>query len=548
MLLDVPFLTRTKNKGWYGYRRRVPKHLQNLFQGKTEIIQAFNTKSHNIALIELAKTNEWFDKRVATNGYTKKKSGLLPREQLKDILTDLENTGLHPDQQPEVNVHTSRSDLTDMTKDALDAAIAKVKLDKGEITQDEYFAILKPLETGKMWQLKAFQSKREFLLDHLNKKYTNHDKLSGLVPVVGDDDYPPAQLKWDESDPEVIRYRIMNGDPVNPPPTWLNALDTYLRYNLRKRRNPEQAVKHQRAAVAMANKLSTAFPQRMDTPLVDIEQHMIEDFCDVAWLNASTRDRNLRTLAAIWRSWDINNQKQKVNFDPFVSVMKQNTDKVKRDAIERRSLTPAEFQHFNTSILGEPNVEIKLIGMIMAYCGAPTGEAAGLARGDIKLNVSTPYMIFRNHTDRIMGKDRIERAVPFIHNGIKLLIYPLLTHLKDYLVQHDFGPDDLVFPEYGSGSHVSSGRSKLLSKHISNMRSVYDNRQAVPYSLRHTFKDKYQAAGIPSQIGEYIMGHKTTGSSKVHESYGTGMPPQKLVDHMTVITEVQEHGFFEEYD
>ena len=170
-----PFLQEPK-KGWYGYRRRVPIYLQNLFQGTTEIIQALNTRSHDIALIQLAKTNEWFDKRVTTNGYTNKKSRLLPGEQLKDILTD----------------------------------------------------------------------------------------------------------------PEVIRDHIMNADSVNPPPTWQNVLDTYLRYNLRKRRNPEQAVKHQRAAVAMANKLGTAFPQLMDTPLVDIEQHMIEDFCDVSWLNAST--------------------------------------------------------------------------------------------------------------------------------------------------------------------------------------------------------------------------------------------------------------------
>ena len=434
MLLNVPFLTCTKNKGWYGYRRRVPKHLRHLFQGKTEYIQAFNTKSHDIALIELAKTNEWFDKRVTSNGYTrKKKSGVLPREQVKEIITDLENTGLHPDQQPEVNVHTSGSDLTDMTKDALDAAIAKVKLDKGEISKEEYLTLLEPLETGKMWQLKAFQAQREFLLDHLYKKYTNHDNLSGPVPVVGDDDFPPPQLKWDESDPEVIKYRIMNGDPVNPAATWQNALDTYLHYNLQKRRNPEQTIKHQTAAVSMANKLATAFPKRMDTPLIEVEKFMIEDFCNVVWPNAATRDRNLRTLAAIWRSWDVHNEKEKVGFDPFKSIIKLNADKLTTDTIERRSFTPEEFQHFNKSILDEPKAEIKLIGMIMAYCGAPTGEAAGLTRGDIKLNASTPYMVFRNNKVRVMGKDRLERAVPFIHSGIKLQIYPLFTFLKQYL-------------------------------------------------------------------------------------------------------------------
>ena len=59
---------------------------------------------------------------------------------------------------------------------------------------------------------------------------------------------------------------------------------------------------------------------------------------------------------------------------------------------------------------------------------------------------------------------------------------------------------------------------------------------------------KVKAAGLPSEIGEYIMGHKTKGSSKVHQEYGTGMPPQLMVNHMKAITVVQEHGYFEQYD
>ena len=184
--------------------------------------------------------------------------------------------------------------------------------------------------------------------------------------------------------------------------------------------------------------------------------------------------------------------------------------------------------------------------MIMAYCGAPVGEVASLVRSDIKLSASTPHMIFRNHPNRIMGGGRIERAVPFIHSGKKLLIYPLLTHLKDYLKQNDFKPLELVFPRFGSGSNSTSSRSKMLSRHICNMGSDIDSRQLVPYSLQQTFKDRVQSAGgIPSELGEYLMGNKTVGSRKVFSKYGTSMPLQKLVDHMTSIIDVQEHGFFE---
>jgi integrase len=555
MLLNVPFLTCTKNKGWYGYRRRVPKHLRHLFQGKTEYIQAFNTKSHDIALIELAKTNEWFDKRVTSNGYTrKKKLGLLPREQVKEIVTDLENTGLHPDQQPEVNVHTDPEEISKLLTDTLQVQLLQIQFQDNKITLQEFqekVAALN-LENSMLHKLKTFDGERQQLKKRLSYKFIDMDRMNAesVDPNIDCDaeDYAMPQLKWDESDPEVIKYRIMNGESVHPAPTWQNALDTYLHYNLQKRRNPEQTIKHQTAAVSMANKLDTAFPKRMDTPLIEVEKFMIEDFCNVVWPNAATRDRNLRTLAAIWRSWDVHNEKEKVGFDPFKSIIKLNADKLTTDTIERRALTPAEFQHFNKSILDEPKAEIKLIGMIMAYCGAPTGEAAGLTRGDIKLNASTPYMVFRNNKVRVMGKDRLERAVPFIHSGIKLQIYPLFTFLKQYLDQKDLEPDDLVFPEYGCGKHVSSSRTKLLSNHISNMRSDYDSRQAVPYSLRHTFKDRYESAGVPAQVGEYIMGHKTKQSSKVHSKYGTGMPIQMLVDYITDITEVQDHGFFEEYD
>ena len=43
----------------------------------------------------------------------------------------------------------------------------------------------------------------------------------------------------------------------------------------------------------------------------DVEQFMIEDFAEDCVAQHSTRVRNLRTLRAVWRSWDRNNQRQK---------------------------------------------------------------------------------------------------------------------------------------------------------------------------------------------------------------------------------------------
>ena len=51
-------------------------------------------------------------------------------------------------------------------------------------------------------------------------------------------------------------------------------------------------------------------------------------------------------------------------------------------------------------------------------------------------------------------------------------------------------------------------------------------------------------ARVPSSVTEYLMGHRSKESSKTHEKYGTGLPPKELVDWMTAIQEVQDHGHF----
>ena len=534
---NIPFLTVTAKGGWYGYRRRIPKKVRHLFENKSEWIKSFKTKNLDIAQLELRKMNEWYEHRIASHGGTEKIKGQLPRQQVHAVVTDLLERGLHPDDQPEINVHSQRSDILDMTKDTLDAAIAKERWNKGEISQDEYRTLLGSMSGGNLWRLVSFQEQRAFLLYELRKKYTDHSKLENLGPILETDDYVPPQLVWDETDPEVIRYRVMCGENLLPDPTWQNALDDYLRRNLTiKLRNPEQIQKHEKATISLAQKLATALPKGMNTPMKDVETYMVEEFAAVAWPNYSTRVRNLRTLRAVWRSWDRNNQRQRIEFDPFVTVIQDNQGRIQLHETNRRSFTPEEFQHFYASILNEPNTEIKLIGLIMAYCGVPTGEAGGLQRQDVMVSGTVPYIWFRDHKDRIMGKKRQQRIVP--------LIEPLLGLLCDYLSTVALNKNDPIFPTYGVGKHSSSERSKKLNKHIVNMRQDFDDSQLSPYSLRHTFKDRAAMARVPNSVTEYLMGHRSKDSSRVHERYGTRLPPQELVEWMTAIQEVQDHGHF----
>ena len=152
------------------------------------------------------------------------------------------------------------------------------------------------------------------------------------------------------------------------------------------------------------------------------------------------------------------------------------------------------------------------------------------------INGAVPYIWFRNHKERIMGKKRLEHIIP--------LVDPLLGLLADYLSRADLNRNEPIFPTYGGGRHSSADRSRKLSKHIVNMRSGFDNSQLSPYSLQHTFKDRAVVAGVPSSVTEYFMGHRTKQSSAIHARYGTGLPPQELVKWMIAIQEVMEHGHF----
>ena len=487
--------------------------------------------------------NEWYEHRIASNGGTDKIEGQLPRQQVRTVVTDLLERGLHPDDQPEINVHSKPEEISNLLTDTLQVQLLQIQFQDGKISiteLNEKVAALN-LENTALYKLKKFSSERRKLKETLSYKYLDMERMNAesIDPNIDCDanDYVPPQLKWDETDPEVIRYRVMCGENLLPDPTWQNALDDYLKRNLTiKLRNPEQIQKHKSATISLAQKLSTAFPKGMNTAMKDVETYMVEEFAAVAWPNYSTRVRNLRTLRAVWRSWDRNNQRQRLEFDPFVTVIQDNQGRIQLHETNRRSFTPDEFQHFYASILNEPNTEIKLIGLIMAYCGAPTGEAGGLQRQDVMVSGEVPYIWFRDHKERIMGKKRLERIIP--------LVDPLLGLLMDYLNGIDLKKTDPIFPIHGVGKHSSSERSKKLNKHIVNMRQDFDDSQLSPYSLRHTFKDRAAMARVPNSVTEYLMGHRSKESSIVHERYGTGLPPQELVEWMTAIQEVQDHGHF----
>ena len=551
MLHDIPYLTVTSKTKVYGYRRRIPKDVRYMFSNKSEIVRSLNTKSLAVAQVEVDRLNNWFDERVSTVGYSKNMGPRLPAKMLRDINEDMKLAGDHPDVVPVINAQSEQNDLLRFVRDFGDIAIVRMALERGEATPADFLDELNAYGDTSAGKLVNFQLNRNHLRLWLHKKYTNQSKYEAELsdPEIDCDaeDYLPPQLKWIESDPEVIRYKIMTGKNLVPPPTWQNATDSYIRQYARskKQRNPEQLVKHRKSTERLCIRFSAHLSDGMLTPLKEIDTQDVEAFVDGAVVSDSTNAKNLTILRAVWNSWNKHNAKQKVAGDPFAVAVIDSKKAANTSAKIRRPMIPSEYDYFCTSIANEPDPEVQMIGKIMAYCGAPTIEAAKLQRSDVKLDSAVPYIVFRSTQDSITGKDRLERAVP--------LVGALLDDLRDYVRDHYTADKSgslktqRLFPSLGYGTHSASMRSKVLKRHVKNLRPT-EPRLLSAYSLRHTFTDRASKAGVRTDIAEYLHGHKSQQSSAIHRNYGTKMPASETVDLMLLINGVSEWGFIEDYD
>ena len=198
MLHDIPYLTVTAKTKVYGYRRRIPKDVRYMFSNKSEIVRSLKTKSLAVAQVEVDRLNRWFDERLETVGYSRKQDNLLPAELVRKVHDDLKMMGEHPDDVPMIGI---RSDLDEVRKLAKDFAYSQnVYKDykSGQITYDNFLELDHSYNNGIYGKILNHHERANLLLEELHSKY--HDGL-----------------KWDEHDPEVVRYRLMMGENLVPP-------------------------------------------------------------------------------------------------------------------------------------------------------------------------------------------------------------------------------------------------------------------------------------------------------------------------------------------
>ena len=490
MASRISYLFRSKT-GFYEYRRKVPIRLRPFFPstktGKlmSEWKKSLNTKDEAIAHKRWLEENNRFTAASATAEKLLSGIPLAPYEVVAAGKAIAVKDGVHPQQAPVLHANATPAETINFKRQAAEWNEFIVQM------HDEY-------------------------IDELDRKYRDEDG---------------NELNWDHTDPKVAAYRIMKGEELTTPePTWSDAVELYISVN--KAEKKREIVKEQKWELSTRNlldKFASSIGGKQ-SKLGDLDRQFIRNWLIETYPNAGTRNRYNNVFSAVINNWNEEN-KSKI-YNPFSGLSNKQLEQ--EEAIKRRSFTPEEWYCYQSHILNLGDTQLKLIGLLMLYTGCRTNEAAGLQVRDFRLEANMPHVVFRTNELRRMDKNGLERAVP--------LMTPVLDAYRLY--EHEKRPDKPLFPKYGNTRGFENVSAKL--RNVVNELMGIKNPDVVPYSTRHTFRDRSEAANISTSRSEYIMGHKSAASSRIHQKYGTKTPPTVLYEHMTKIFKVTDWGYYED--
>ena len=489
MASRISYLVRSKT-GFYEYRRKVPTRLRPFFPstktGKlmSEWKKSLNTKHEPIA------HRRWLEENNRFNAASEIAEKLASGTPLASYEIEASGNaiaikdGVHPKQAPVLLANATDEDIINFKRRVAEWNDFIVYM------HDQY-------------------------LEEIDRKYR---------------DANGKEIKWDPSDPKVAAFRIMTGEAiVSMEPTWSDATELYIKVN--KAGKKREIVKEQKWELSTRNLLEkfAASNGGKHLRLEDLDRQTIRDWLIRTYPNVSTRNRYNNVFSAVLNNWN-KEHKSKV-YNPFAGLSNKTLEQ--EEAIKRRSFTPTEWHSYLLHIENLGDIQLKLIGLLMLYTGCRTNEAAGLQVRDLRIGDNLPHVVFRTNEIRRMDKNGLERAVP--------LMTPILETYRLY--DHEKNPELPLFPKYGTTKGFENVSAKL--RHIVNDLMGIDSPEVVPYSARHTMRDRSEVANISTSRAEYIMGHKSAASSRIHQKYGTKTPPSVLLDDMIKIFEVADWGYYE---
>jgi integrase len=486
MLVDYPNLKKSKT-GFYSYRRAIPKKLRYLFENNRELKISFKTKDTEKAIQLWRKENREFDRKVTMYKTILKELGTSENKPPAQLVRQAEliakQWSLHPSQQP------------------------SLKAGAGPQQRKEFN------ELDEAWLIKQEQAS-----DLLTDKYD--DGQGGYLPP-------------DPRDPTYIAWKIAMGEiDVSPPPNWYDLMESYLAINIRNNvRNLKQEQKFKREASLAFAKVSAYLSNGMDTLLSDLDRQTLRQVVRDIWDKEATLKRNIAFLKSAFKTWNAEHGKDSIDDQVFDKLISE--DRIRDQAIERRSFMPQELNLFIKAVEENEPEEICIFVQLMLQTGARNNEASGLHVNDLKLDSDTPHVIYRNNSIRLLEKGGYDRAVP--------INFKLASRIMAFIEASK--SKEMLLPNWGNPARYDA-LSRRAGKHILNLRSA-DERSLVVYSLRHTFTDKCRAARVPDDIASYLQGHVGKASSKIHNQYGTRTPPAVIVEEVEKAHSVKEWGYFE---
>jgi len=140
-------------------------------------------------------------------------------------------------------------------------------------------------------------------------------------------------------------------------------------------------------------------------------------------------------------------------------------------------------------------------------------ELGGLLNEDVVLGSNVPYLNIRPNRIRRLKTLSSERRIPLTSEALDILRqYQEQQQKKD--------PKAPLFPKYGRDGGMEA-LSQGLRNIIRKTMGISDPR-LVPYSTRHTLKDKMRLLRTPLSYQYHIMGHAQDNA--IADGYGEGDP------------------------
>ena len=514
------FIKPQGKKGLYTYRRRVPADLKAVWRdGKPqcEVKVGLKTANKALALKAGAEANLAFEQKAKNirRGLQDEaeKTALEKLEERKWIIQTvtqmLKQEGVLPEQQPKLSIGASIHDLVEWDE--------KLDLIRGALVD-------------------ALQDR--YLDDDQRKKDYDEGRW-------GQEGYQEPYKPEDPNDADIVKLELLSGaTPVHSiEPTWRDCVEIYISENAAEaQRTKYNQDKHEREMRKIAYDLAIYLGHGKkeigyETKLESLNRLWVLGFkayCNRVYPDWSTAtfNKSITMLTAAFNK-GVRVFELAMN-NPFEGLKIRNkpahVSGVSSEENDRRSFTPEELLQYE-DILKTKKSEIKTIGLLMIWTGCRTMEIGGLLNNELLLDLNVPYLLIRPNRIRRLKTLASERKVPLTADALDML--------REYLqAQKNTAPDAPVFPSYGRDGGMDA-LSQNLRNIIRKQMKITDKR-LVPYSTRHTLKDKMRLLRTPLAYQNQIMGHRQ--SNEIADGYGEGDPLVYIQQQLQKASELTDWG------